>query len=647
MSSLTKYYLQLHPTYKTKLKHVWLVKEVPPETRRQLKLPDSDEGIDLVAETKEGEYWAIQCKYRTDETASLNRGELSTFTDLAFGICKNIALALVCTTADRFSRKLKLHGDRLEFCAGDVWRALGSDFFRRLHRLLAGRPVRIKPKCPRKHQRRAIRNAVKHFVRDRNARGKLISPCASGKSLTGYWIAAAMKARTVLVAVPSLALIKQSLGVWATEAVANRRRFNWICVCSDEGVAHTERDDAAVLVQDLGVRIHTDPAEIANWLRASRQGASVVFTTYQSGRAIGEAAKLARTTFDVGILDESHNTVGKKGKLFSHLLHNENVRITKRIFMTATERRYAGQAEHIVSMENPAIYGDTFEMLSFKEALEWQPPILSDYQIVTVAVTRSEVAELIAENLFVKPDRGHWSDDVEAEMLAAAIALRKAIQRRPIKHAVSFHNSIARARAFKAIQDALGESFPAYKTLDTFHVSGMMPTAARSRMIEDFENAGRALITNARCLTEGIDVPNIDCVLFADPRRSTIDIVQAVGRALRTAEGKKCGYVVIPVLIDRDGNNGEAFQPSNFDSVLQILARWRRTMSGSSSTSVPSRLDEKEDLPMRRLRSRFLMGWSLPRMRLFPRLTFDSGLDWRSCRGDRSLRHASSSTGSA
>ena len=448
---------------------------------------------------------------------------------------------------------------------------LGSDFFRRLHRLLAGQPVRIKPKYPRKHQRRAIRNAVQHFVRDRNARGKLISPCASGKSLTGYWIAEAMKARTVLVAVPSLALIKQSLGVWATEAVANRRRFNWICVCSDEGVVHTERDDAAVLVQDLGVRVHTDPAEIANWLRASKQGESVVFTTYQSGRAIAEAAKLARTTFDVGILDESHNTVGKKGKLFSHLLYNENVRITKRIFMTATERRYAGQAEQIISMENPAIYGDTFEMLSFKEALECQPPILSDYQIVTVAVTRSEVAELIAENLFVKPDRGHWSDDVEAEMLAAAIALRKAIQRRPIKHAVSFHSSIARARAFQAIQDAFGAAFPIYKTLNTFHVSGMMPTAVRSRTMEEFENAGRALITNARCLTEGVDVPNIDCVLFADPRRSTIDIVQAVGRALRTAEGKNCGYVVIPVLIDREGNDAEAFQQSSFDSVLQVL----------------------------------------------------------------------------
>ena len=91
-------------------------------------------------------------------------------------------------------------------------------------------------------------------------------------------------------------------------------------------------------------RRHTDPAEIANWLRASKQDTSVVFTTYQSGKAIAEAAKLSRTTFDVGILDESHNTVGKKGKLFSHLLYDENVRIRKRIFMTATERRYTGQA---------------------------------------------------------------------------------------------------------------------------------------------------------------------------------------------------------------------------------------------------------------------------------------------------------------
>ena len=156
-------------------------------------------------------------------------------------------------------------------------------------------------------------------------------------------------------------------------------------------------------------------------------------------------------------------------------------------------------------------------------------------------------------------------------MLAAAIALRKAIERHPIKHAVSFHGSIARARAFKDVQDVLGAAVAEYGDLDTFHVSGMMPTAVRSRTVEDFARSRRSLITNARCLSEGVDVPNIDCVLFADPRRSTIGIVQAVGRALRVAEGKKRGYVVVPVLLDEAAGNGDAAQRSEFDSVLLVL----------------------------------------------------------------------------
>lgn len=568
---LAKHYLQLNPTYKTKLRHVWLLKELPARIKKRLNLPAQDEGIDLVGETTEGEYWAIQCKYRDDETKSLTRRELSTFTDLAFGICKNVSLALVCTTADRVSHKLKLHGDRLEFCAGDVWRALEMDFFRQLRRLGTGKPVTIKPKRPRKHQGRAIRNGVRHFRTDGNARGRLISPCGSGKSLTAYWLADKLKARTVLVAVPSLALIKQSLGVWATEAVANGRQFNWICVCSDESVATTERDDTTVLVQDLGVRVHTDPAEVAAWLRERRRGASVVFTTYQSGRALAEAAKASRAVFDLGIFDEAHRTTGKKDGLFAHLLHNDNIDVRKRVFMTATERRYAGQSEHILSMDDPQLYGDTFEHLSFKEALECQPPILSDYRIVSIAVTRAEVAEIIRKRAYVRPDKGRWSADVEAEMLAAAIALRKAIERRPIKHAVSFHNSIARARAFKDMQDALAEAFPSYKALDTFHIAGKMPTAIRSRTLEEFANSRRGLITNARCLVEGVNIPNIDCVLFADPRRSTIDVVQAVGRALRTSERKKCGYILIPVLVDDKEDLEAAIQQSTFDSVLQVL----------------------------------------------------------------------------
>ena len=297
----------------------------------------------------------------------------------------------------------------------------------------------------------------------------------------------------------------------------------------------------------------------------------MVFTTYQSGPATAEAARRAGTVFDVAILDEAHKTTGKKESLFSHLLHDENIEIKKRIFMTATERRYLGKSDEIASMDDPDLYGETFELLTFKEALECKPPILSDYKIVTILVTRSEIAALIEKNVFVRPDKGKWDKDVEAEMLASTIALRKAIQRHPIHHAVSFHSSIARARAFRTMQDNFSSAFPEYGPLNTFHVSGKTPTAVRSREMEAFASSEKGLVTNARCLTEGVDVPKIDCVMFADPRKSTIDIVQAVGRALRTSHDKELGYVVVPVLLEDGESNDSVVQSKAFDAVLMTL----------------------------------------------------------------------------
>jgi hypothetical protein len=276
----------------------------------------------------------------------------------------------------------------------------------------------------------------------------------------------------------------------------------------------------------------------------------VVFTTYQSGRSISGAVKKAGITFDLGIMDEAHKTVGKIDHLFNYLLDDNNISIKKRIFMTATERHYLGQSEQIASMNDLGRYGETFYQLSFKDALESDPPILSDYRIITMIVDKSEISDLIKKNILVRPDKGKWDREVEAEMLASAIALRKAMMEHPIKHAVSFHKSISRAKAFKEMQDNLSDAFPYYGELATHHVSGKTPTGIRVREIESFTKANRSLITNARCLTEGVDVPNIDCVLFADPRKSTVDIVQAVGRALRTASGKQLGYVIVPILID-------------------------------------------------------------------------------------------------
>ncbi len=548
---LTKCFLQTDPTYVTHLRHVWHRKDVPIDVREKLKLPYEDEGQDLIVETFEGEYWLVQSKYVTDEATRLTRKDLSTSFDLAFNICEGIARVLVVTNGNDPGPKFSLYGDKVQFVTGSFWRNLEDDFFDRVHDLLDGELPPPTPFDPRPHQIEAINNAETHFIEEGNSRGKLIHPCGTGKSLIGYWIAERFQAKTVLVAVPSLALIKQLLSVWAREAVANGQTVRWICVCSDKTVRDSQYDDVAVHTRDLGVDVHTDPAEIASWLSRCDDGLNVIFSTYQSGRQLAQAVKEWNKSIDLAILDEAHKTVGNRDSLFSLLLYDDNISIRNRVFMTATERRYKGQSDDIASMDDPDLYGGTFDLMTFKDAIENDPPILCDYSIVTICVTANEVAELIEQNLFVKPVKGKWDEEIESQMLAAAIALRKLMEEHPVKHAVSFHRSIARAEAFRATQDKLTADTNRYKTLDTFHVRGSMSTNVRDDQVKGFASSDRSLITNARCLTEGVDVPNIDCVLFADPKKSKLDIVQAVGRALRQAEGKERGYVLLPVLLDQ------------------------------------------------------------------------------------------------
>ncbi len=570
--ALTKYYLQLHPTYSSKLRHVWNLSEVPTDLKKHLNLPDNDEGIDLVAETREGCYWAIQCKYRSDELKSLTRPHVDTFISMALKVCKNFELALVCTTLDRFSHKLsKFYGNEISLCCGDVWRSLNETFFHRLHSYIDGKIVLPGKHEPRPHQQTAITKAHQHFISNREVRGKLIMPCASGKSLTSYWMARSLGAKRILLAVPSLALIRQSLEVWTNEALAEGQEVNWICVCSDTSVKDVVSDELISFTQDLGIMVHTDPDKIAEWLSKTSDITTLVITTYQSGKAISEGARKANFSFDFGIMDEAHKTVGKKDSLFSHLLFDENIPIKYRLFMTATERRYKGNSEQILSMEDPEIYGDTFHILSFKEALECQPPILSDYRIVTIVVTRSDIAQLINNNIYVRSRKINKGKPEEAETLAAAVALRKAIRDYPIRHSVSFHSNIKRAMEFRDINDSFNKGFPEFDHLKTFHVSGKTPTALRSKELDTFSASKRALMTNARCLTEGIDVPGIDCVVFADPKKSAIDIVQATGRALRPSPEKEFGYVIVPILIGDDANLDGIQDSSSFRYLLTVL----------------------------------------------------------------------------
>jgi len=371
-----------------------------------------------------------------------------------------------------------------------------------------------------------------------------------------------LNANSTLVAVPSLSLVKQTLEVYLKQVVANNKNVKWLCICSDEGIGKS--DDIVTYTRDLPVPCTTDPEYIKQWLKTNKNENIIIFTTYQSGRLIAEVSKSLKFTFDLGVYDEAHKTVGKNESLFSYLLFEENISVKHRVFMTATERFYRGVRDDVLTMDDPDDYGDVFCHMSFKEAIE--KDLLTDYKVITIEVKKEEIATFIKDNNLVKSN-AKWGKENEARSLASMIALRKAMKRFPIRNAVSFHSSIERATRNKDVQKHITDTYN-YKPIDTFHVSGRLPTTKRNAVVQEFAKSDRGLITNSRCLTEGVDVPNIDCIVFADPRKSKVDIVQALGRALRKKPGKDWGYVVLPVIYDHTSHE---IDNENFQEILNVV----------------------------------------------------------------------------
>jgi superfamily II DNA or RNA helicase len=538
--------------------HVWSTHgEVPRAIRLKLNLHASDvAGIDLVAETRRGTYWAVQCKYHQDPGATLTREEA---TGLIAGLNRGpFEFGLVCTTVNR--RSSHLRGEpRVGFEQGDVWRGLGPKFWTRLHQHLRGLvPAPPDRKRPKRHQVRALR-----ALRQAKAakRGQVVMPCGSGKSLIGY--CAAQDGRTVLVTVPNLSLVRQLLSDWAEQNTARGvTDTRFAVVCSDQNIA--ERSAA----QDLGVFVHTDPREVAKWIRANEGHRRVIFTTYQSGRVLADAARKAGVVFDVGVFDEAHRTAGAAGRPFGLLLADKNVRIKRRIFMTATPRIYSGTRlrREIVCMSDSKVYGPRVHEFSFRAAMD--AGVITELRILATIVTDAEIQKLKAARAYVDLQDRYPDDVVEISELISALALRKAMQKYPIRRTLGFYNSIKRAKRALEIQNVITRCFPKLGPLDGFHVNGGMSAAERKAVLDDFKRSDHALLTNDQVFAEGIDCPSLDAVLFAEPRQSTIEIVQAIGRALRVHTGKSAGYALVPAQIAVDGTTDDAA----FDQLVRIAA---------------------------------------------------------------------------
>jgi superfamily II DNA or RNA helicase len=569
---LTYLALTTKSTYTSILKNVWIHgKGMPSAIQTKLNLPKTDEGIDLVAETYSGEFWAIQCKFK-GKNQSPTYKELSTFTHLAHSHCKHISTALLVHTGERGVKKKGLLGNKYSEIGLEFWLELTDEDWLRIWSKKVKKPAKPQKRLPKPHQKKAIGDAHKHFIKDAQSRGKLIMPCGTGKSLTAFWIANKLNALSIIVAVPSLNLIKQSLEDWTREfeAIGEKYRPAWKIICSDKSVSSIENDEFVTDVASLGVPT-TDLKDLTHFLKQETKGKKIVFTTYQSSQILAKAARKTKFRFDFAILDEAHKTVGEKFKSFATLLSDRNIQIKKRMFMTATERVLKGKNDDVHSMDDVSVYGERFYQLTFKAAIQAKPNIISDYKILTIAVSDSQIKELVQKNRLLSDKKGKINDQ-EAQSLAAAIALRQATRQYGIKHAISFHKSIKAAEKFTELNQHLNNQKANRINLSSFHISSKKATGERSKLIEDFKSEPLALMTNARCLTEGVNIPAIDCVLFADPKQSTVDIVQAAGRALRVSEGKKFGYIMMPLIVPDNMDILEFSKSTPFKQVAKIVA---------------------------------------------------------------------------
>ena len=559
---LTKFYLQIQPAFALLFDEIFHHSEISYKIKEDLNLPSPEIGVDLIAKYKDGTFCAIQCKFHQDQTQNVTYDELSTF----FSVTERsetydkLSHRIVCTSANNIATKVRtLHQKKLGFLTHSDFASLNEEDFKKIHDLIIGKKITFTPFSPRNHQSLAIDKAKNFYLNDLKSKGKIIHPCGSGKSLTAYWLARKLNAKKILIALPSLALVNQTLNSWSRQALADGLEIDYIVICSDQDTS--QLDDPLMNTHDLGISVTTDYASVNKFLKNETNKIKVVLTTYQSGEVICAASREIGFVFDMGIYDEAHKTTGDKNKKFALLVQDQNISIKKKLFMTATERQFKGDSDNLISMDDENLYGEVIDQLSFRRALEEKPPILCDYKVITVAVTKRDIERVIIDNKLTKANGKECSFIEDGATIAALITHRKLSLDRQIKHTISFHKSIKRAQEFRHMNNNLNTYFNNHQ-LDTYHVSGKMGTTQRNYELEKFVASPSSIITNARCLTEGVDIPAVDAILFADPKQSLIDIVQASGRAMRTHKSKSLGYIIIPVILDEksDDKVNDAFR---------------------------------------------------------------------------------------
>ncbi|MGW0327774.1 Helicase associated domain protein [Nocardia sp. NPDC003183] len=566
---ICQWFLTHDPAYAHEIRQVWLWDDWPGRW-------GADAGIDLVAVDRQGNLWAIQAKAYAENT-SITKHDVDTF--LSESARSVFAFRLLIATTNRIGSTAKRTLEAQEKQAAVLLRgdleAAQLDWPESPSSLRA-RPV--VPKQPRPHQRSAIEAVVNGFDSG-DDRGQLIMACGTGKTLTALFVSEELAADRTLVLVPSLALLAQTLREWTANSTLG---FDFLPVCSDRTVA--DSDSAASSTSDLGLPVTTDPEDIAAFLRGP--GRRVVFATYQSSPQISSAFGLGDVpAFDLVIADEAHRCTGRISPDFGVILRPGLIETRRRLFMTATPRHFTGQTLseaqeadfEIASMDDRETFGPVFHRLGFAEAIDNE--LLTDYRVVVIGADDNTYREWADQGRVVTTDGATVSN---ARILAGQVGLAKAMHRYNLRRTISFHSRVRGAKEFAAGLPAVIDWMPPDQRpsgrLWAGHVSGEMPTGQRHVLLQQLgglHDCDRALLTNSRCLTEGVDVPALDGVAFIDPRRSVVDIVQAVGRAIRLAADKTIGTIVIPVFVDTDKNPATALDDSSFKPVWDVIKALR------------------------------------------------------------------------
>lgn len=563
----------------------------------------TDTGIDLVAKLRDdGSFCAVQCKfYRADH--HIQKSDIDSFFT-ASGKAPFTRRLIIDTTEVAWSKNAEdaLDGQNISTTRISMERLEQSPIDWRTY--LADDQIVLAPKKEvRQHQREAL-EAVREGLSEAD-RGKLIMACGTGKTFTGLKISEdlAGRGKFVLFLVPSLALMSQTVREWSLDTTTPLRAF---AVCSDAQVGKRNKgndDIGDIDVHDLAHPATTDPAKLANKAKAPAPNEmTVVFSTYQSIQVISNAQKQhGFPEFDLIICDEAHRTTGAtlEGEDESNFvrIHNQDfIAGKKRLYMTATPRIFGDAVRskakevsaELCSMDDPALYGETLFQRGFGWAV--QNDLLTDYKVIVLAVDEAMVSTSI-QNRLKDEDNALKLDDATKivgcykALTKADLAADVATDTGHMRRALAFCKDIASSKLVRDEFSAVVEEYLASAAsgdeepplgCEVHHVDGTFNAKTRTRELEwlkaEHEDHSCRILSNARCLSEGVDVPALDAIMFLHPRKSQIDVVQSVGRVMRRAPGKKMGYVILPVGIPAGVAPEEALNNNEkYKVVWQIL----------------------------------------------------------------------------